>query len=43
LKALGLITLKYSQTTKGGMALFWSLTPQGERLMTELRTVKSNK
>ncbi|MCX5811141.1 MAG: DUF4062 domain-containing protein [Proteobacteria bacterium] len=43
LKVLGLITLKYSETKKGGMGLFWSLTPQGERLMTEFRTVKSNK
>jgi hypothetical protein len=41
LKALGLINTKYSQTTKGGMALFWSLTPQGERLMFELRTVQA--
>lgn len=41
LKALGLINAKYSQTTKGGMALFWSLTPRGERLMLEARTVRS--
>ncbi len=41
LKALGLINTKYSQTTKGGMALFWLLTPQGERLMMELRTVRA--
>ena len=41
LKALGLINTKYSQTTTGGMALFWSLTPQGEALMMQLRTVPS--
>lgn len=40
LQALGLVKLQYSQTTTGGMGLFWSLTPSGERLMMELRTVK---
>lgn len=41
LKALGLVNTKYSQTTKGEMALFWSLTPYGEALMMQLRTVPS--
>lgn len=41
LKALGLITLNYTKTVKGGMGLFWSSTPKGERLMLELRTVRS--
>lgn len=39
LKALGLINIKYLKTTSGGMALFWSLTPAGERMMMALRTV----
>ena len=41
LKALGLVQLTYSKTVQGGMALFWSATSVGERLMLELRTVKS--
>ncbi|MGO9589301.1 MAG: DUF4062 domain-containing protein [Candidatus Acidiferrales bacterium] len=40
LKALGLVHLEYSQTTAGGMDLFWLITPSGERTMMELRTVK---
>ncbi len=40
LKALNLVDIDYNQTTTGGMALFWSLTPYGERMMLELRTVK---
>lgn len=40
LKAYGLITTKYSQTTKGGMALFWSLTKKGEQLMVESRVIR---
>ncbi|RIJ49344.1 DUF4062 domain-containing protein [Maribellus luteus] len=39
-KALGLTDIKYTQTTKGGMALFWYLTPKGENLMINLRSVK---
>ena len=35
LRACGLIKTTYTQTTKGGMALFWSLTKTGERLMME--------
>lgn len=40
LKAYGLITTKYSQTVKGGMALFWLLTKKGEQLMIESRVVR---
>lgn len=43
LKALGLINVNYSKTTQGGMALFWTLTPQGERLMMQVRTIASSK
>lgn len=41
LKALGLINVEYSQTTGGGMGLFWSLTSKGEALMLQLRTVRA--
>lgn len=41
LSALGLIDTNYQKTTKGGMALFWSLTPSGQQLMRQLRTVKA--
>ncbi len=41
LKALGLVSIDYTETTSGGMALFWSLTGLGERLMVELRAVRS--
>ena len=41
LSALGLITTKYTKTTKGSMALFWNLTSKGEQLMTRLRTMKA--
>lgn len=40
LKAYGLVNTKYTQTTKGGMALFWSLTKTGELLMIESRVVR---
>jgi len=40
LQALGLVKVQYSESTTGVMNLFWSLTPSGERLMMELRTVK---
>lgn len=40
LQALGLVKVQYSESTTGAMNLFWSLTPSGERLMVELRTVK---
>lgn len=41
-QAHGLIQTIYSKTTKGGMALFWSLTPKGEQLMIESRVVRAN-
>ena len=40
LMALKLVNVKYSQTTAGGMAVFWSLTSNGEALMFETRTIK---
>lgn len=40
-KALGLIDLKYSETTKGGTAIFWSLTKLGEKTMTALRVIQN--
>jgi hypothetical protein len=40
LKALNLVDIERKQTITRVMALFWSLTPYGERLMLELRTVK---
>ena len=43
LKTLGLINTRYTKTTTGTMAVFWSLTSQGEKLMIESRTVKSKK
>jgi hypothetical protein len=43
LKSLGLVELQYTKTVQGGMALFWSATRAGERLMLELRTVRSKK
>ena len=42
LTALDLISTRYSKNTKGGMALFWALTKRGQRLMTQLRTVKAS-
>jgi hypothetical protein len=41
LSAQNLISVTYTQTTKGGMALFWSLTARGQRVMLQLRTVKT--
>jgi hypothetical protein len=41
LQALGLIKLEYSETTGGGMGLFWSLTGSGQRFMVETRTVRT--
>ena len=40
-KALGLVKIDYLQTTKGGAALFWSLTKRGEQLMISERIVKN--
>jgi hypothetical protein len=42
LKALGLLSIDFTETTSGGMGLFWSFTAKGERLMMELRTVRSS-
>lgn len=41
LMALGLISIDYLKTVKGGMALFWQLTETGKALMLKLRTIKS--
>lgn len=41
LKALGLVNIQYTKNIAGGMGLFWSATPSGERLTLDLRTVKS--
>jgi hypothetical protein len=43
LKALDLIKLSYLKTVQGGMGLFWSATPVGEKLTIELRAVRSAK
>jgi Domain of unknown function (DUF4062) len=43
LQALRLVTLTYGDAVGGGRALFWQITPYGERLMLQLRTVKSAK
>jgi uncharacterized protein DUF4062 len=41
LQGLGLVKLRYTESTTGVMGLFWSLTPSGEHLMMVLRTVKN--
>ena len=41
LTALGLMSINYSEAVGGGMGRFWSLTAAGERLMFELRTVRT--
>lgn len=43
LKALGLINTRYAKTVNGGKATFWSFTPEGERLMVQLRAIPSAK
>lgn len=43
LTALGLVDVRYTQTIQGGMALFWMLTPKGQDLLFQLRTVKKDK
>jgi hypothetical protein len=40
LEALGLVTRHHGENTLGGKSVFWSLTPPGQRLMIDLRTVK---
>jgi hypothetical protein len=42
LMALGLVEIPYTQTTTGGMALFWSLTKKGQDQLFRLRTVKKD-
>lgn len=42
LLALGVVDVRYSKTTQGGMGLFWSLTESGRALMLQLRTIKRN-
>ena len=42
LKAYGLIKIEHLATTKGGVALFWSLTSEGERLMIESRVIRDS-
>jgi len=42
LKAYGLVETQYSKTTKGGMALFWTLTDRGQQLMLENRIVRKS-
>jgi hypothetical protein len=43
LMALGLIQARYSKTTSGNMAWFWTLTPAGFKLLMESRTIKTKK
>ncbi len=42
LMAYGLVDVRYLKTTKGGMALFWSITEKGQTLMFQLRALKKN-
>lgn len=42
LRAYGLVKTTYTKTTRGGMALFWTLTKKGERLMMESRVVRGD-
>lgn len=42
LKAYGLVKVNYLETTKGGRALFWSLTAPGEQLMIESRVIRAS-
>ena len=43
LETQGLISLKYSKSTKGTMALFWYPTERGKREITRLRSVPPSK
>jgi hypothetical protein len=43
LKAYGLIDTRYSRSTNGDMALFWSLTEKGERVMLLTRAVRDRR
>jgi hypothetical protein len=42
LMAYGLVDVFYTQTTKGGMGLFWNITDKGQSLMMQLRTVRAS-
>jgi hypothetical protein len=42
LQALNLIKTKKAQTVKGGVGTFWFLTPEGKKLMFQLRAVLTN-
>ena len=42
LLSLKLIAVQYSKTVQGGVGWFWSLTPKGNKLMVELRTIKNS-
>lgn len=43
LKALGLVKIQHATSLGMSMGLFWDLTPAGERLMMEIRTVRAGK
>jgi hypothetical protein len=43
LKAHGLVNINYSKSSTGGMALFWSITKKGEKLMMETRIIRKEK
>jgi hypothetical protein len=43
LGALGLVKITYAKATNGSMGLFWQITPAGQRLMMEVRTVRAAK
>lgn len=40
LTTMGLIDVRYTKMMNGGAGLFWYLTDYGNKLMTELRSVK---
>jgi hypothetical protein len=42
-QALGLITVTQGQSASGAWMTFWGLAPAGDRLMYELRTVRTSK
>ena len=42
LAAQNLLTVSYTKTTKGDMALFWTLTSRGQKVMFQLRTIKTD-
>ena len=40
MRVLGLMHIATAQTTKGGQALFWTLTTKGIKLMNEIRVIR---